>query len=173
MKAMKNFLLLMSIFILYCCKDNNGDLNENLSNEYIDFVDNFSFQEFESVKDYILENGDRQTYCNLYNDNPHFSFNGFDVYLDPETGQENMNCDLVISDFNQIVIRNMNANPQYYRFLIVREGDLGNKKIFYSVPEGIKERKIYLLNPNEEGAVLMKENALKYIEKIRTEIGNH
>jgi hypothetical protein len=55
------------------------------------------------------------------------------------------------------VIRDKNVSPQYYRILIVREGDLKNEKIFRSIHEGIEEGKIYLLNPNEEGAVLIKE----------------
>jgi hypothetical protein len=68
------------------------DLNENISNKYIEFTENFSCQKFESVKDFIIVKGDRQTYSNMYNSNLHFSFNGFDVYLNPETGQENINA---------------------------------------------------------------------------------
>lgn len=167
---MKIILLMIPIFILCCCK--NKDLDENISNKYIEFTDNFSFQEFESVKDFILKNGDRQTYCNLYNNNPHYSFNGFEAYMDPETGQENMNCDPKISDFNQIVIRDQDTNPQYYRLLIVREGDLENGKIFFSVPAGIEERKIYLLNPDEEDVALIKKNTLEFIETIKIRMDN-
>ncbi|MCF8358391.1 MAG: hypothetical protein K9H26_06505 [Prolixibacteraceae bacterium] len=167
---MKYFLLILPIFILCCCNDNNRDLDENVSKKYIELTDNFSFQEFESVQEFVFENGDRQTYCNLYNDNPHFSFNGFEVYLDPETGQENMNCDPEISDFNQIVIVDLDVSLQYYRLLIVREGDLENGKIFFSVPEGIEENKIYLVNTDQKDVDLMIKNVLELIEKIKEEI---
>lgn len=29
---------------------------------------------FNKIKKYILRNGDKETYCNMYNDNPHYTF---------------------------------------------------------------------------------------------------
>jgi hypothetical protein len=41
----------------------------------------------------------------MYNDNPHYSFTDFDVFLNPDTGQANINCDKQKSDFNHMVFR--------------------------------------------------------------------
>ena len=41
----------------------------------------------------------------MYNDNPHYSFKDFDVLLNPDTGQANINCDQQKSDFNHMVFR--------------------------------------------------------------------
>jgi hypothetical protein len=168
---MKNILGFILIIILGCCSDNNRDdkINNN-SDEYRDITKNFSIQEFEAIKNFILENGDRQTYCNMYNNNPHYSFEGFEVYLNPEIGQGNINCDPEISDFNEIVIKDQNADPQYYYILIVRQGDLENKEIFFSVPAGMKEEKVYLLKYYEYDLDLMESKIYVYIELINNEI---
>lgn len=65
------------------------------------------------IKAYILAKGDRQTYCNMYNDNPHFRFRNVDCFLDPDTGQQNINCDPKLSDFNHLVVRT--EHMDYYR----------------------------------------------------------
>jgi len=55
------------------------------------------------------------TYCNMYNGNPHFGFDGFDVFLDPDVGQRNIDCDPERSGFDVLVIRDWNAGQQYFR----------------------------------------------------------
>ncbi len=60
---------------------------------------------FLKIKSLVLTKGDRQTYCDMYNDNPHYGFKDFDVFLDPDTGQGNINCDKQKSDFNYMVFR--------------------------------------------------------------------
>ena len=60
---------------------------------------------FLKIKSLVLTQGDRQTYCDMYNDNPHYAFKDFDVFLDPDTGQGNINCDKQKSDFNYMVFR--------------------------------------------------------------------
>ena len=62
---------------------------------------NMTAAQFDIIKKYILLKGDRQGFCNMYNDNPHMAFGNSDVYLNPaSTG--NTNCDPTKSDFNQI-----------------------------------------------------------------------
>ena len=95
---------------------------------------------------------------------------GFETYLNPEIGQGNINCDPEISDFNEIVIRDQDADPQYYHILIVRQGDLENKEIFFTVPEGMKEEKVYLLKYYEYDLDLMESKIYEYIEQIKNEI---
>ena len=65
-----------------------------------------SSENFRRIKRFVLQAGDRQTYCNRYNHNPHYSFGeGFEVYLNPDVGQRNINCDPARSDFDEIVIQ--------------------------------------------------------------------
>jgi hypothetical protein len=69
---------------------------------------------FNRIKDYILAHGDRQTYCNIFNNNPHLALGNMDIYLNPDTGQHNINCDPKLSGFNHMVIRT--REPwKYYR----------------------------------------------------------
>ena len=86
---------------------------------------------FNQIKDHILAHGDRQTYCNMFNNNPHVAFGNMDIYLNPDTGQQNISCDLKLSGFNHMVIRT--REPwKYYRVqlnlkatgpdLIIQEG---------------------------------------------------
>jgi len=86
---------------------------------------------FNQIKDHILAQGDRQTYCNMFNNNPHIALGDMDIYLNPDTGQQNINCDLTLSEFNYMVIRT--REPwKYYRVqlnlkatgpdLIIQEG---------------------------------------------------
>ena len=86
---------------------------------------------FNHIKDYILAHGDRQMYCNMFNNNPHVALGNMDIYLNPDTGQQNINCDLKLTGFNHIVIRT--REPwKYYRVqlnlkatgpdLIIQEG---------------------------------------------------
>lgn len=62
-------------------------------------------ENFTAIKKHILAKGDRETFCNMYNHNPHIEIGELDCYLLPETGQENINCDPTKSDFNVMVIR--------------------------------------------------------------------
>ena len=56
------------------------------------------------IKNFILAQGRRQTYCNMFNDNPAYNIADCYYYLNPDTGQANINCDPTKSDFNTLVI---------------------------------------------------------------------
>lgn len=71
-------------------------------------------QNFEAIKRFILAQGDRFTYCNMYNHNPRYQFGGFEAFLTPEIGQGNINCDPARSDFNEIVIRDWSTEEVYF-----------------------------------------------------------
>ena len=43
----------------------------------------FTIANFEKVKQFVLQYGNKKTYCNRYNCNPHFDFGSFEVYLNP------------------------------------------------------------------------------------------
>lgn len=137
--------------------------------KYQDVTYIISVQNFESIKDFILVNGDKQTYCNMYNNNPHYSYGYFNSYLNPEIGQANINCDPEISDFNEIVIRDQNSDPQYYYLHIVRLGDLENEQI-NTIYKEMKEEKVYLLNHYENDISIMEDNVKGYIDIMKGKV---
>lgn len=172
-KIQQLFILFLLFFVAMClnsCKKSDQNQLNISSKEYLDITQDFSLLEFESIKNFILEKGDQQTYSVMYNNNPHFSFDGFESFLNPETGQRNINCDPKVSDFNEIVIRVKNADPQYFHLILVKQGDTQNKEIFFTVPEWMKENKVYLLNPYGKDIDLMKQNLNRYLEIIITKI---
>ena len=169
MKKIFSFLIVLN---LCCCSDAVDEIiNDISSDEYIKITDQLSFQDFENIKIFILGYGDRLTYRTFDSNNPHYSFEGFECYLNSEIGQENMNNDPLISDFNQITIQDLGKIFNYYNIQIVREGDKNNSKI--NVKDGMKERNVYLLKYYENDLKLMKDSLTKYIDIIQTEIANH
>ena len=69
---------------------------------------------FERIKAFILEHGDRVTYCNRYNDSPHYSFGDFDVFLNPKDTR-NLYSRGDARAFNELVIRDWASMAVYYR----------------------------------------------------------
>ncbi len=67
------------------------------------------------IKHFILKNGQRETYCNMYNDNPAHRTKEFRFYLNPDSGQQNINCDPEKSDFNSLTIRSAAGGKNQYR----------------------------------------------------------
>jgi hypothetical protein len=152
------------IFLILSCACQKNDAYKD---EYRDLTNSFSCQDFELFKNFILENGDRQTFSNMYSNNPHYSFKRFEAYLLPEIGQINGNCDPEISDFNIIVLRDIKSDPQYYRILRVQQGDLENKKIIPTIP-GMKERKVYLLKNDGYNIDDLESRISDYINLIKS-----
>lgn len=70
-------------------------------------------ENFQRIKRMILARGDRRTYCNMYNSNPHIEVDGFHAYLSPDVGQHNINCDPARSDFDQLTIYDQSAGPDH------------------------------------------------------------
>lgn len=136
------------------------------SDDFLDITYMMNYNDFENIKTLILSNGDRETFCNMYNDNPHYSFEGFETYLNPEIGQLNINCNPELSDFNIIVIRDQSSDPQYFHLLIVRNGDLENEQIAGKV-SGMIEGKIYLLKYYEYDLDIMAEKVRIYIDEMK------
>lgn len=107
---------------------------------------------FNRIKDFVLAHGDRQTYCNMYNNNPHVALGNMDIYLNPDTGQQNINCDLKLSGFNSMVVRTREPR-KYYRFAL----NLRDTGPNLTIPEGT--------NLNDLRTVI--QNALSELEKAR------
>ena len=56
------------------------------------------------IKQFILQQGQTQTYCNMYNNNPVYRTKSYHFYLNPDSGQQNINCDPDKSDFHHLTI---------------------------------------------------------------------
>jgi hypothetical protein len=68
---------------------------------------------FVRIRQFILDQGQRRTYCNMFNHNPHWPFEEFNAYLNPPD-QRNMNCELGLSEFNTLVIQADGVGPTQY-----------------------------------------------------------
>ena len=78
---------------------------------------------FNEIKRFILAQGLRQTYCSMFGNNPAYFVESCSYYLNPDTGQENIDCDPEKSDFDTLVIRNRDWGRDQYRHVFVKEGD--------------------------------------------------
>ncbi len=172
---MKFQIMTISLLFHICIFANGRSINyapvDTVQLEFRDITNIVSVDIFESIKTFVLTNGDKETYSSMYNDNPHFSFEGFELYLNPDIGQSNINCDTSKSDFNEIVIRDQNSNPQYYYVNIVRKGDLADAEIHAF--EGMVEEKVYLINFDNNNMDSMVNNISQYIEIIKEEVTTH
>jgi hypothetical protein len=65
------------------------------------------------IKQFIIQSSQRETYNNLYNNNPSYHTQKFRFYLNPDAGSNNSDCDLNKSDFNSLTIRNSSDRNQY------------------------------------------------------------
>jgi hypothetical protein len=80
---------------------------------FIPAIDLITDVEFKRIIAFIIEKGDRKFYCNRFNNNPHYRLSQCDIYLNP-SDVRNIECDSLISDFNEIVFYNSSAVHQYY-----------------------------------------------------------
>lgn len=139
-----------------------------MNKNYEDVSNLVSYNEFEQIKNFILEKGDKKTYRNFDGDNPHYKFGNFDVFLGADIGQRNITNDPDISDFNQLTIMDWKSEFTYTKVIIVREGDIKNNKQW--ILEGMEEGKVYLVHVHNGEINILKNNLSKYLEKIREEI---
>jgi len=123
--------LVFCLMMHACCSQKNNKMNK----EHIDITDRFSVDLFRKIASYILEEGGRKTYCNKYNNSPHYKAETFDVYLDPINPFINWSVDKLsndVSDYNSIVIQDFTSDIIYYH-VILEDGsavllDCGDQK---------------------------------------------
>lgn len=161
-------LIIVLLLLFYSCSSNSEECENN--NETIDISGILTVANFETIKAFIINNGDVETYSNRFNNNPHFSFSGIEAYLDPETGHLNSNCDPELTDFNVLVIIDQKNDPQYYSLQIVRAGDILDSTIHTS--ECMAEGKVYLLNYDNIDYEFMQDNITNYTKLINNEISD-
>jgi len=118
-----------------------------------DISDIVSKQTFEELVRYILSNGDRMTYCNMYNNNPHYDLEGFDVFLNPLSQRLDHLLSCSVSDYDTVVIKDWGSRHTYYEIMLV-------------------EGRVYISNPYEvEPAGYENEILTTYIPKLKLLIG--
>lgn len=132
---------------------------------FTEISDIVSFKDFEQMKEFILEKGDKMTYRNFDNNNPHYKLSNFDLFLGSDVGQKNIYNDPKISDFNQLTITDRSADIKYYEIIIVRKGDLKAKKDW--IKKGMDEEQIYLVDVYSKGLKLMRNNLSSYLKQIK------
>ena len=82
-----------------------------------DISEILSVLDFERIVQFILDNGGRKTYSNMYNHNPHYRLENFDIYLNPISQWLNWteeHLSFLVSDYDVIVIHDRNNSPAYY-----------------------------------------------------------
>ncbi|VAW44430.1 hypothetical protein MNBD_GAMMA03-894 [hydrothermal vent metagenome] len=142
--------------------------------KFINISEMFSQTEFENIKNFILSNGNRQTYRNYDNNNPHYDYGDFSAYLGADIGQGNINNDKNISDFNKLVIMSRHTGIKYYALIIVREGDITYKEPDIKrqktgIVAGMKEGNVYLVyDRGLESRESLKAKILPYITTIKS-----
>ena len=67
------------------------------------------------IQQFILKQGKRETYCNMYNNNPAHQTKNYRFYLDPDLDQNNINCDPKQSEFHNLTIRKADGGKNQYR----------------------------------------------------------
>lgn len=70
-------------------------------------LEKLSPKHFKEIIVFVLNKGDRATYCNMYNNNPHLKIDDLNLYLNPMNQQINFFAEKLSineKDYNEIVI---------------------------------------------------------------------
>lgn len=79
------FLLLGFLFIFFLPAKSQEATDSSM---LIKIDDSLNFYDFEQMRSFILQNGDRKTYCPNYTDNPHYEManKNLEIYMNPSAG---------------------------------------------------------------------------------------
>jgi hypothetical protein len=83
-----------------------------------------SKNDFEEIMQFILDKGDRMTYCQMYNNSPHYALEDFHIYLNPVSQWINLwghDLSYAVSDYDEIVIQDWNTPQIYYHIALAYE----------------------------------------------------
>jgi len=163
---MKKYIIIMIVAFVCGCEVNTIELTPSCVEKYIDITQHFATKEFEQVKYFIIENAEKNGTCIYYD-----SINT--VCLRPAIDKDNPDYDPE-SYYNKIYMSNYKWNTEWgynkrhrYYLLIVREGDLSDSTLYYTVPEGMRENKVYIVNYYHENVDTIKTDVLNCIDKIK------
>lgn len=126
----------------------------------IDISNILSYNQFQAIKQFVLNKGKTQTYCNMYNDNPYYEFvNEVYIYLNPRV---------------QLPRREEASKPDLYNSLTMVLWDSREDYPFrYThLREDVSTEKIYLESDydTDETMSLKKKILPQYIDRILEQI---
>lgn len=162
---MKSFSISKPIILLLILLSFVKSISQTMSSNETNFLkitNQFSAEDFENVKEFILEKGNRKTYRNFDNNNPFYDFGKFQGYLGADIGQQNIYNDPKISDFNELTLKD---NDHYYKILIVRKGDIQASK--KGIQNGMLENEIYLVDVYQTGFSKIPDLFLDYLKTLK------
>jgi hypothetical protein len=112
-------------------------------NAKMNITHSFSKSDFQSIVQFVLKNGNRQTYCNKYNNNPHYALGkNVHIYLNPIDQSINFFSERLsyrIYDYDEIVI----YDPDYgYCHISLKE----NKVYYWEECKYLPELKALIQN---------------------------
>ena len=82
----------------------------------IDITHLLSYEQFENIKKFVLDQGQTMTYCNMYNNNPYYQFGAIELFLNPIMQFPDSSSISNPNIYNVIVLKMWNP-PQDYQFL--------------------------------------------------------
>ncbi|WP_276381827.1 hypothetical protein [Flavobacterium sp. H4147] len=129
---------------------------------FLKITNQFSIDDFEKVRGFILEKGQRKTYRNYDNHNPYYDFKKFEAYLGADIGQQNINNDPQLSNFNELTLKDDN---QYYKILIVRKGDIQASK--KGILNGMQENETYYVDAYQKTIKEIPDVLLGYFDLLQ------
>lgn len=132
-------------------------MTSKTQNQFVKITNQFSVEDFEKVKSSILKEGNRKTYRNFDNNNPYYDFKKFAAYLASDIGQQNINNDPKVSDFNTLTLKD---EDQYYEIIIVRNGDIKAKK--KGIVNGMLENEVYLTDYSQNDLHIIPSELIIY-----------
>ncbi|MGL5274432.1 hypothetical protein [Myroides sp.] len=152
----KCYIILLVLFSLI----SNAQQINKVSNK--DVTDIISYTEYVEIKQFILDQRKRRTYCNMYNDNPFYEFkDSIEVYLDPSWSNFSINLLDKIEEWD-------------YSKLVIRKWELSDHRLTYINVTGDNENKRMYLHMdyyNTEEVVSLAKQVLKdYVRSILEEI---
>ncbi|TMM58158.1 hypothetical protein FEE95_01650 [Maribacter algarum] len=134
-----------------------GEWKQLEDKKFMDISETFSKEDFEKLRKFIFKNGDRKTYRNFDNDNPHYSFETFDVYLG--TGKQPLAFNtkrIRNKDYTELVIH----DQQYYNVYLISEGKQNKRHT------NLKTDKVYWHNRSFNKDDKLKEYLSQILEEI-------
>lgn len=153
--------LLFFLMLISFSKITAQKMNSKTQNHFIKITNQFSMQDFERVKNFILKEGNQKTYRNFDNNNPYYDFKKFEVYLASDIGQKNINNDPELSDFNTMTLKNDN---QYYEIIAVKKGYI--KAMKKGIESGMTENEVYLTDYDQNALDKIPDQLIGYFQDM-------
>lgn len=159
---MKKYIVFLVILLTFTVMSNAQ--NKDKFNP-INISDILSYNEFQEIKQFVLDEGQTQTYCNRYNDNPYYLFN-----MDKKHGKYVIK--LYLNPILQFPLQP--KNPEAYDEIYISPFVINEKsetREIYLIPSS---NEMYNIEDNSRISIKDQINiASEYINIILKEIRSH